>query len=148
MAKFQKGTSGNPSGKKPGTLNKRTQLTRQFEVYADALINKTVELALSGDPTALRLCIERLVPKVKDKSAAVVMPYVSGMGTTKIIPELLQSLSGQEITITDFKSLMEIFVAHDTEVDRIERQHEELKLDTKDPNEAAKIYAQFMQRSY
>ena len=42
---------------------------------------------------------------------------------------------------------MEIFIAHDNEVDHSNRQHEKLKIDTVDPNEAAKAYAQFMQRS-
>lgn len=146
MAKFQKGTSGNPSGKKLGTLNKKTQLAKHFEVHAEALIEKTIELGLSGDPMALRLCIERLVPKAKDKIATVVVPDINKIKTTKIIPELLQSLAGQEISVTDFKNLMEIFVTHDSEVNRSAQQHEKLKIDTKDPNEAARIYAQIMQR--
>lgn len=63
MTKFIKGKSGNPSGKKPGTINKRTQLSKLLESHAENLINKTVELALEGDVNALRLCIERLIPK-------------------------------------------------------------------------------------
>lgn len=147
MAKFQKGISGNPAGKKLGTLNKRTQLTRQFEVHADALINKTVELALSGDSMALRLCIERLVPKIKDNTATVVMPDLNSIETAKIIPFLLQSLAGQELSVIDFKSLLEIFIAHDNEIQKENKKHDELKLETKDPIEAAKLYAQFMQRN-
>lgn len=118
-----------------------------METHTEALINKTIELGLSGDPAALRLCIERLLPKAKDKSATVIMPDVSNIKTTKIMPELLQSLAGQEIEISDFKSLMEVFIAHDNEVDHSNRRHEKLKIDTTDPNEAAKAYAQFMQRS-
>ncbi|ANH11621.1 TPA: DUF5681 domain-containing protein [Legionella pneumophila] len=64
MTKFKKGQSGNPGGKKPGTLNKRTRLATLLEPYAEGLINKTVELAMDGDVNALRLCIERLIPKV------------------------------------------------------------------------------------
>ena len=63
MTKFTKGKSGNPCGKKLGTLNKRTQLSKLLEPHAEKLINKTVELALKGDVNALRLCIERLIPK-------------------------------------------------------------------------------------
>lgn len=63
MTKFTKGQSGNPCGKKPGTLNRRTQLSKLLEPHAEKLINKTVELALEGDVNALRLCIERLIPK-------------------------------------------------------------------------------------
>ncbi|MFA6303957.1 MAG: DUF5681 domain-containing protein [Legionella sp.] len=147
MAKFQKGISGNPSGKKPGTLNKKAQLAKHFEAHAEALIDKTIELGLSGDPVALRLCIERLVPKAKENTATVVMPASNSMETTKIMPVLLQSLAGQELSLSDFKNMMDIFIAHDNEVQKENKKHEVLKLDTKDPIEAAKAYARIMQRS-
>lgn len=63
MAKFQKGQSGNPSGKRPGTLNKRSQFIRLLEDNAENLINKLIELALEGDVQALRFCLERFLPK-------------------------------------------------------------------------------------
>jgi hypothetical protein len=95
MAQFQKGFSGNPKGKKVGTLNKRTELAKCFDEHAEALINKTIELGLSGDPVALRLCVERLVPKARDKVATVTMPDTSDLEKQKIIPSLLQSLALQ-----------------------------------------------------
>ena len=68
MPKFKKGQSGNPAGKKIGTQNKRTQLAKMLDPHAEGLINKTVELALSGDTQALKLCIERLIPKANNHS--------------------------------------------------------------------------------
>lgn len=41
------------------------------------------------------------------------MPNLTEKKTTKIIPELLQSLAGQELRVSDMKSLMGVFVAHD-----------------------------------
>lgn len=52
MLHFQNGVSGNPKGKKLGTLNKRTELAKRFETHAESLIDKVVELALSGDTVA------------------------------------------------------------------------------------------------
>lgn len=147
MARFQKGTSGNPNGKKIGTLNRKTVLEQCFQKHAEALINKTIELGLSGDPMALRLCIERLVPKAKEKSTTVVIPDISTIETTKIIPELMRSLAGQEITVTDFKSLIEVFTTHDSEVDQHNKKQEKLELNTNDPIEAARAYARFMRRN-
>jgi hypothetical protein len=67
--KFQKGQSGNPNGRPPGCTNKRSQLAKLLEPHAEALINKAVELALSGDTHALRLCLDRLIPKIQPCSA-------------------------------------------------------------------------------
>lgn len=147
MTKFQQGVSGNPKGKKIGTLNKRTQLTKLIESHGEELINKTVELALSGDTVALRLCIERLVPKSIDKPATIVIPDTSVLETTKIVPELLRSLAGQELNISDLKSLIDLFSEHDSEIDTKNKKHEKLEINTKDPIEAARIYQQIMMRS-
>ena len=147
MTTFKSGVSGNPSGRPKGSLNKNTQFIKIMEAHAEALINKTIELGLSGDPMALRLCLERLVPKAKDKPATVVMPDISTIETTKIVPELMRSLAGQEITVTDFKSLIDIFTAHDSEVDQHNKKHEKLELNTNDPIEAARAYARLMQRN-
>ena len=67
MAKFQPGQSGNPAGRKVGCLNKHTQLIKLLEPHAEAIVQKTVDLALLGDANALRLCMERLIPKASDR---------------------------------------------------------------------------------
>ncbi len=103
-------------------------------------------MALSGDPVSLRLCIERLVPKVTDKPTTVIMPELVGAETTKIIPELLKSLAGQELSISDIKNLTDFLSEHDNAVHNQIKKHEKLELSTMDPNEAAKAYAQFIRR--
>jgi hypothetical protein len=63
--RFQKGKSGNPSGKPKGAKDKRTELRSLFEPHRKALIKTVVEKALAGDTTALRICIDRLVAPVR-----------------------------------------------------------------------------------
>jgi hypothetical protein len=54
---------GNP-GKRPGTRNKATMAALALlEGEAEALTRRCVELALAGDATAMRLCLDRLLPK-------------------------------------------------------------------------------------
>ena len=60
---YKPGESGNPGGRPPGSRNKATESAELLlEGEAEALTRKAVELALGGDPMALRLCLDRLIP--------------------------------------------------------------------------------------
>ena len=61
--RFKPGQCGNPAGRRPGSRNKATESAELLlEGEAEALTRKAVELALGGDPIALRLCLDRLIP--------------------------------------------------------------------------------------
>ncbi len=108
MSKFEKGISGNPAGKIPGTLNKRTRLNRFLEPHAEPLSNKVIELALAGDINALRLCIERLVPKAKDDVINIVLPDLNGSTPQELTQEVLKAISGQQVSIVELKYVFDI----------------------------------------
>jgi hypothetical protein len=74
--RFQKGQSGNPAGKPKGARDKRTELRALLHPHAEALVNKAVDLALAGDTTALRICVDRIIPPVR--SDAVWLPGLEG----------------------------------------------------------------------
>lgn len=65
---FKQGQSGNPKGRPKGVIDKRTKLRDYLEPHAEELIQKTVELALTGEINALRLCLERLIPKARHEA--------------------------------------------------------------------------------
>ena len=62
---FQPGQSGNPSGRPKGIIDKRAGLRELLESHAKEIIEKLIERAKAGDPVALRLCVERLIPRIK-----------------------------------------------------------------------------------
>jgi hypothetical protein len=74
---FVKGRSGNPRGRQVGARNKKTLAAAVLlEGEAEALTRKAVELALAGDPTALRLCIERIVPPCRERPVKFTLPPI------------------------------------------------------------------------
>jgi hypothetical protein len=88
MSKFEKGKSGNPDGRPHGITDKRSELLGLLKPHAPALIQKVVDLALDGDTNALRLCMERLIPKAKDETINLV---IKADDFTK--PELLLNIN-------------------------------------------------------
>lgn len=108
MAKFESGLSGNPLGRPKGALSKRTQLNNLLESRAVDLINQAIEMALAGDSVAMRLCIERILPKAEQKQATGIMPDLKATESNDITLEILCSLAGQELTMSDIKYLLSI----------------------------------------
>jgi len=72
---FEKGCSGNPAGRRLGSRNKATLAAATLLAgEAEALTRKAVEMALAGDPTAMRLCIERVLPPCRERTVSVALP--------------------------------------------------------------------------
>jgi hypothetical protein len=97
---FQPGQSGNPAGRPVGSRNKATiAAAALLEGEVEQLTRKAVELALGGDTTALRLCIERIIPPAKDRPINVSLPACrDASGVAEALESVLQSVAGGELT--------------------------------------------------
>ena len=72
---FTKGQSGNPKGRRVGSINKCTKhLLEVLNPQGEALVSRLIELALAGDIGALRLCMDRLLPTLKPCELPVSLP--------------------------------------------------------------------------
>jgi hypothetical protein len=77
LGRFPQGQSGNPAGRALGSRNAATELAETLlDGEAEGLVRKCVELVLAGDKTALKLCIERLVPR-RARTARLDMPEIA-----------------------------------------------------------------------
>jgi len=76
---FEKGRSGNPGGRRLGSRNKTTLAAATLLAgEAEALTRKAVEMALAGDPTAMRLCMERVLPPCRERTIKFSLPPIEG----------------------------------------------------------------------
>ncbi len=74
-SKFKPGKSGNPKGKQPGTKNRSTLIVEKLiDGEAENIAKKAIELALEGNPIALRLVLERLYPPRRDRPVNIQLP--------------------------------------------------------------------------
>ena len=77
-APFQKGQSGNPSGKPPGTRNRTTTLAEKLmQDDARDIVKVVLEAAKGGDMTAARLVLERIAPVRKGRPVYFDLPPVN-----------------------------------------------------------------------
>jgi len=76
---FAMGRSGNPAGRRPGSRNKATLAAAALLAgEAEELTRKAVEMALDGDPTAMRLCMERVLPPCRERTVNFSLPAIGG----------------------------------------------------------------------
>ncbi len=96
--KFKPGQSGNPKGKPPGTLHRATQAAMALlEGETESLTRKAVELALEGDTTALRLCLERIAPALKTTAPPVSVALSNPGSLTDTAMDFLQAAASGEL---------------------------------------------------
>jgi hypothetical protein len=75
--RFARGHSGNRAGRPKGCRDRANRATWALLAQeGEALAKKAVELALAGDPLALRLCLERLVGPCRDRAVEFAMPAI------------------------------------------------------------------------
>jgi hypothetical protein len=125
---FKKGESGNPDGRPKGSKDKRTDLRVLLQPHAEDLVNKVVEKALEGDTTALRLCLDRLIPPYRAGNISVVLDDLEGTLTEKG-EKIIGAMGGGEITPSDASSMLSALAAQSrvVEVDDIAKRVSELE---------------------
>lgn len=84
------GHSGNPRGKPKGTRHKATQLAlAMLDDQAEQLIQTCIELALDGDASLLRACLDKLVPPSRERPINVSLPTARSAAE---LPEVVRAV--------------------------------------------------------
>jgi hypothetical protein len=78
----RRGGQANPAGRRTGSRNKATHAAAAFLAgESEALTRRAVELALAGDPTAMRLCLERILPPCRERTVKFALPPIESAPT-------------------------------------------------------------------
>ncbi|MDM7970700.1 MAG: hypothetical protein QUV10_13880 [Paracoccaceae bacterium] len=98
---------GNP-GKPKGARHKATQAALALlDGEAEALTRQAVTMALGGDTTALRLCLERIAPPRKDAPVNFPLPAMqTAADAAKAAGAVLAAVAEGELTPTEGAHIM------------------------------------------
>ena len=104
--KFARGNSGRPKGARP-------KATQAIEVLLEgqgaALTQKAIDMALEGDTTALRLCLERIAPSRKDSPVRFELPDIqSAQDAADAARAILRAVADGDITPQEAVGVMAV----------------------------------------
>jgi Family of unknown function (DUF5681) len=111
---WKPGQSGNPAGMPKGTRHRATMLAEKFmEDDAEDIVRAVVNAAKAGDPTAMRLCIERLVPVRKGRPITFDLPPVeTASDISKALGVIAKSMAAGELTPDEAGTVATVMEAH------------------------------------
>ena len=105
--------SGNPNGRPKGARNHATRLAEALlEDDAVALVRRVIDLAKTGDVTALRLCLERLIPRRVERAIEFEMPSISEPNHAVVaLSQITAGIGSGELTANEAHTLVALVEA-------------------------------------
>lgn len=128
---FVKGQSGNPNGRPRGSVNRGTRAAAiLLDGEGEALARKAIEMALSGDAAALRLCLDRIVAPRREQPVSVDLPPIdSPADIARAMEGLIVAATRGHITAGDAFALSQTIATYlrAVEVSDFERRLKEVE---------------------
>ncbi len=107
--RFAPGRSGNPAGRPQGSRDKRTVLLQELvEGGGESIVKKLVALAKSGKPWAVRLAIERLLPKLERRVDVELSRVVSAADVGAAVADVIDLAAGGQLTIEEAQAFLRL----------------------------------------
>ena len=108
--RFQKGESGNPTGRPRGVLNYATLLAQELlAARVESIAAKLIELAEGGDMRAIRVCMDRLMPAIKHQPIAVELPPIeTAADSVEAVASIAAAVAAGELTAAEAAELAKL----------------------------------------
>jgi hypothetical protein len=122
---FEPGNSGRPKGaRNRATLAAEALLDGE----AEALTRKAIELALAGDPIALRLCLDRILPPRRERPTTFALPELrSAADAGSAMAAILAAVASGNTCVaeaSELAKLVDAFVRASEATEKFEREQE------------------------
>ena len=128
---FSKGHTANRNGRPKGSRNKTTVMAQSLlDSQVEQLVGKAIELALSGDASMLRLCVERLVPTKRDTPVSLRLPEIQCCDDAKTgMQEIIKAVSTGVLTPEEGDRIIAILERYlrSVELDELEKRIQKIE---------------------
>ncbi|MEM9627812.1 MAG: DUF5681 domain-containing protein [Pseudomonadota bacterium] len=133
--RWKPGVSGNPAGPPSGSRHRTTKAVESLlDGQAEALTQKVVQLALDGDPTALRLCLERILPPRRERPLETTLPPIEkSSDLPRITARLIEAVASGELAPSEGEALSKLVEAHRKIVETAELEERISRLEQRNP---------------
>jgi hypothetical protein len=100
---WKPGQSGNPLGRPKGARNLATvAVEKMLHGELNTITRKCIDMAKAGEPVALKLCMERLMPPVKGRHLSLDLPVITDAASAlQAMCEVARAVGHGEITTDD-----------------------------------------------
>ena len=107
---FQKGQSGNPSGRPPGARNKATIIAETLlRGEVEELTRVAIDRAKAGDIAALRMCLDRAAPPSKRRTIEFELPPLTcAADAASVLAAITAAVAAGELTPAEAGELFKL----------------------------------------
>jgi Family of unknown function (DUF5681) len=128
---FQKGQSGNPAGRAQGSRTKSTLFAEAIlENDREGIMDAVVNAAKNGDPTAMRLCVERLVPLRKGRPVVFDLPAIeTAADVANALGAIAGAMAAGELTPDEAGAVAGVIEAKRRAIETVEHEERLQKLE-------------------
>jgi Family of unknown function (DUF5681) len=132
---WRPGQSGNPAGKKVGTLNKKTELAQAFHDEGAAIAQVVIDAAKAGDLRACELVLARLHPPLRARAQKVFFKLDPAASLTEQAQAVLLEVASGNVDPETGKMLIDCISSFGglADVDELRRRLSDLEARTSNP---------------
>ena len=132
---FQPGQSGNPAGRPKGARGKAAIFAEQlFEGEAENIIRAAIAAAKGGDATAVRVCLDRVAPRRRDRVVSFELPPLhSAASVLSALADIAAAVSAGDLTPAEGDSISRLLDRYLRTLEHVELEQRVAKLERQVP---------------
>ena len=128
---FQPGQSGDPAGRPKGARGKAAIFAEQlFEGEAENIIRAAIEAAKGGDATAVRVCLDRVAPRRRDRVVSFELPPLhSAASVLSALADIAAAVSRGDLTPSEADNVSKLLDRYLRTLEHVELEQRVTKLE-------------------